>query len=347
MSEPMVDGEGELSLEQVKILSDQWKYLSDSRPLVADRLWKEIDDLSQRLAEYERPLNCGHLPTMVFVSSEGTAHCQLCEMKAKLAAAEKERDAYKSGMEGNGKSFYDAECALGNALHKLSLYEKWTPEDPEVMECLNWLGNPGNNHIGEEECAKSDRYLDILARVLMDCQVKLAKSEKQRSNLEHQAKARDLHIERIKAKSSRIGDAENRLKMRIRQLEAAVVLGDAGMKIAESNLIKESEVIAPYLSMKSRAEKAEADFETLKKERQWLYDQHAEFREESKKKFDELAAQRDAAREKVKKMQKALIRAQEIECKASCQFLGGFSEIEHSNECVLYSDALVQKEPPA
>lgn len=74
---------------------------------------------------------------------------------------------------------------------------------------------------------------------------------------EHQAKARDLHIERIKAKCSRIANAENRLKMRIRQLEAANILADAGMAIAEKGLIKENEVIAPYLEMKSRAEEAE------------------------------------------------------------------------------------------
>lgn len=44
---------------------------------------------------------------------------------------------------------------------------------------------------------------------------------------------------------------------RVHQLEAACVLGDAGMAIAEKGLIHENEIIAPYLEMKSRAEAAE------------------------------------------------------------------------------------------
>jgi hypothetical protein len=38
----MKDGVGELSLEQCRLITKDWSIHSDSRPLVAARLWKEI-----------------------------------------------------------------------------------------------------------------------------------------------------------------------------------------------------------------------------------------------------------------------------------------------------------------
>jgi len=46
----MKDGQGELSLEQVKEITDGWDVLSDPRPLVANRLWAEINELRLKLA---------------------------------------------------------------------------------------------------------------------------------------------------------------------------------------------------------------------------------------------------------------------------------------------------------
>lgn len=56
-TEPMVDGKGELSLEQCKEITDGWAVMSDPRPLVAARLWREIACLR---AEMEAVLEiCG------------------------------------------------------------------------------------------------------------------------------------------------------------------------------------------------------------------------------------------------------------------------------------------------
>lgn len=54
MSEPMIDGQGELSMEQVRAITDSWSFFSDPRPLVAARLWKELSDLKARLATVEK-----------------------------------------------------------------------------------------------------------------------------------------------------------------------------------------------------------------------------------------------------------------------------------------------------
>lgn len=51
MSEPMKDGKGELSLEQVKEITDGWSALSDFHPLVSARLWKEIEHLKTMLSD--------------------------------------------------------------------------------------------------------------------------------------------------------------------------------------------------------------------------------------------------------------------------------------------------------
>lgn len=50
MGEPMIDGQGELSLEQVREITDSWNMYSDWRPLVAERLWKEINHLKKLLS---------------------------------------------------------------------------------------------------------------------------------------------------------------------------------------------------------------------------------------------------------------------------------------------------------
>lgn len=63
----MIDGEGELSLEQCKLLTADWSVHSDSRPLVADRLWKEIAMLQAQLK------NCQKI--LIACANKGCAIC--------------------------------------------------------------------------------------------------------------------------------------------------------------------------------------------------------------------------------------------------------------------------------
>lgn len=51
--EPMINGVGELSMEQAREIVSTWKYYSDLKPLVGDRLLKEIDLLNKKLEKYE------------------------------------------------------------------------------------------------------------------------------------------------------------------------------------------------------------------------------------------------------------------------------------------------------
>lgn len=52
----MVDGKGELDLDQCKKITDEWAVYSDLRPLVAEKLWKEIEELRSAIKELSRQL---------------------------------------------------------------------------------------------------------------------------------------------------------------------------------------------------------------------------------------------------------------------------------------------------
>jgi len=97
---------------------------------------------------------------------------ELAEQNAKTRdaqlAAEKERDAYKSGMEENGQALHDA-------LQKLSLYES-APSEPEVEEALKCADASANWKLSNlKRCADA---LMPLARALRACQAKLAATTK-------------------------------------------------------------------------------------------------------------------------------------------------------------------------
>lgn len=57
----MVNGYGELDLDQVKELTDAWSIYSDMRPLVAARLWKEVNNLKIELARTKEELDITRL----------------------------------------------------------------------------------------------------------------------------------------------------------------------------------------------------------------------------------------------------------------------------------------------
>ena len=74
------------------------------------------------------------------------------------------------------------------------------------------------------------------------------------------------------------------------RLKAAVILGDAGMSAARSGIIKENEVLLPYLEMKSRAESAESSLANL----QGMFDNVVKERDEARSKAVELAQEKQS-----------------------------------------------------
>lgn len=127
------------------------------------------------------------------------------------------------------------------------------PRREEVKSALEWA-----EYSHEPSMIPGDAWAASCVRALKRLAFAYRAREREIEHFKHQAQARDLHIERIRSKCSRIADAENKLKMRIRQLEAACILGDAAISVASAGIIKENDVIAPYLEMEARAEKAES-----------------------------------------------------------------------------------------
>lgn len=77
MSEPMIDGKGELSLEQCLEITDGWSVLSDVRPLVAGRLWKEIARLDAQVSALLRYRDHSGLCSEES-GHEGPSLCEAC-----------------------------------------------------------------------------------------------------------------------------------------------------------------------------------------------------------------------------------------------------------------------------
>ena len=120
------------------------------------------------------------------------------------------------------------------------------------------------------------------------------------------------------------------LRGRIRQLEAACILGDAAESFVRKTIIKENEVLLPYLEMESRAKAAESERDRFKddvaewkkicadmeavKDKAYLVAQGADGAQKAamdriasaKETIERLLSERDALREQVKALNELL-----------------------------------------
>ena len=163
----------------------------------------------------------------------------IADLENKVAAKEAEIRQGIGEWAACNSALADMTSQVASLQAKLSLYTSWQPSDPGTKEAMEWFREPGP--------FEADAHGRVLAHALRAAMVRLEEAEKGRVPDGNYEVMMGLHRDLDSARS------------RIRQLEAACILGDAAIEVARGGIIKENEVLLPYLEMKSRAEAAEID----------------------------------------------------------------------------------------
>jgi hypothetical protein len=105
----------------------------------------------------------------------------------------------------------DKYAELAAMQSQLKRYTSWQPSDPGTKEALECAGSSWEYK--SEDIARIAVSLGVLSTSYRAAMVRLEEAEKKVKHLEHNAKARDTHIERLTSNLRRVSDSLNRMVM--------------------------------------------------------------------------------------------------------------------------------------